>query len=123
MSPEIYTLSRPPVSRTIWNKFSVISVLQQISKMNTAVQLYQGSLSLITTPMPSVNGPNDVLVQIKYCGVCGTDLHIIKGEFPAAEKLILGHEFAGVVAAKGDAVMHVKVGDRYKKIPSVFIFK
>ena len=83
--------------------------------MNTAVQLYQGGLSLITTPMPSVNDPNDVLVQIKYCGVCGTDLHIIKGEFPAAEKLILGHEFAGVVAAKGDSVMHVKVGDRYSK--------
>jgi len=80
--------------------------------MNTAVQLYQGGLSLITTPMPSVNDQNDVLVQIKYCGVCGTDLHIIKGEFPAAEKLILGHEFAGVVAAKGDSVMHVKVGDR-----------
>ena len=80
--------------------------------MNTAVQLYQGTLSLITTPMPNVNGANDVVVQVKYCGVCGTDLHIIKGEFPAAEKLVLGHEFAGVVAAIGKSVSHVKVGDR-----------
>ena len=80
--------------------------------MNTSVQLYDGELSLITTPMPNATGPNDVVVQVKYCGVCGTDLHIIKGEFPAAEKLILGHEFAGVVATKGASVLHVKVGDR-----------
>ena len=80
--------------------------------MNTAVQLYGGALSLITTPMPNATWPNDVVVQVKYCGVCGTDLHIIKGEFPAAEKLILGHEFAGVVAAVGASVLHVKVGDR-----------
>lgn len=80
--------------------------------MNTSVQLYDGQLSLITTPMPKVSDPLDVVVQVKCCGVCGTDLHIIKGEFPAAKKLILGHEFAGVVSQAGDAVTHVKVGDR-----------
>ena len=81
-------------------------------KMNSAVQLYDGQLSLITTPIPKVKDPADVVVQVKCCGVCGTDLHIIKGEFPAAKKLILGHEFAGVVSEVGSAVSHVKVGDR-----------
>eukprot|EP00794_Sanderia_malayensis_P012179 gene12179-13436_t len=80
--------------------------------MNTAVQLYDGSLSLITTPIPKLSNANDVAIQVKCCGVCGTDLHIIKGEFPAAKKLILGHEFAGVVSEVGEAVTHVKVGDR-----------
>lgn len=81
--------------------------------MNTAVQLYEGTLSLITTPMPKTSHANDVVIQVKCCGVCGTDLHIIKGEFPAASKLILGHEFAGVVSEIGESVTHVKVGDRY----------
>ena len=80
--------------------------------MNTAVQLYEGALSLITMPIPKVTGPYDVVIQIKFCGVCGTDLHIIKGEFPAASKLILGHEFAGVVHSIGESVTHVKIGDR-----------
>ncbi len=80
--------------------------------MNNAVQLYDGNLSLITMPIPKISNSQDVLIQVKCCGVCGTDLHIIKGEFPAAKKLILGHEFAGVVSEVGEAVTHVKVGDR-----------
>ncbi len=77
--------------------------------MNTAVQLYDGNLSLITTPMPKATKPSDVVIQVKCCGVCGTDLHIIKGEFPAANRLIRGHAFAGVVSEIGDTVTHVKV--------------
>lgn len=62
-----------------------------------------------------VVGPEDVLIQVKACGVCGTDVHIYEGDKGAAEvnpPTILGHEFAGVVAKVGCNVKQVRVGDR-----------
>lgn len=50
--------------------------------MNTAVQLWDGQLSVIATPIPHVSAPNEVLVKVAFSGVCGTDLHILAGEFP-----------------------------------------
>ena len=90
----------------------LLSVYSVHTKMNTAVQLFEGQLSLITTPIPKVSDPNDIVIKVSHCGVCGTDLHIVAGEFPAAKKLIMGHEFAGVVSEIGSAVHHVRVGDR-----------
>ncbi|CAO2654858.1 Nn.00g115910.m01.CDS01 [Neocucurbitaria sp. VM-36] len=58
-------------------------------------------------------GPDEVLVNIKYSGVCHTDLHAVNGDWPLATKLPLvgGHEGAGEVVAVGDLVTDVKVGD------------
>lgn len=58
-------------------------------------------------------GPDEVLVNIKYSGVCHTDLHALKGDWPLDTKipLIGGHEGAGVVVATGSLVTNVKVGD------------
>ena len=58
-------------------------------------------------------GPDEVLVNIKYSGVCHTDLHAVNGDWPIPPKMPLvgGHEGAGVVAAVGDLVTDVKVGD------------
>ena len=63
-------------------------------------------------PVPEL-GPDDVLVKIHACGMCGTDLWLAQGalafrEFP----LVLGHEGAGEVVAVGDGVTKRKVGDR-----------
>ena len=80
--------------------------------MNTAVQLWDGQLSLITTPIPHVATPNEVLVKVAFSGICGTDLHILAGEFPSSKCVILGHEFAGVVSEIGSAVKGISVGDR-----------
>lgn len=57
----------------------------------------------IDVPTP---GPNDVLVNIKYSGVCHTDLHAVNGDWPIPTKLPLvgGHEGAGIVVARGDQV-------------------
>lgn len=53
----------------------------------------------VETPVP---GPGELLVEIAYCGVCGTDLHILDGEFDVGPPpQVLGHEAAGVVAAAG----------------------
>ncbi|KAM3079578.1 alcohol dehydrogenase [Clarireedia jacksonii] len=58
-------------------------------------------------------GPDEVLVNIKYSGVCHTDLHAVNGDWPLPAKLPLvgGHEGAGVIVAVGDLVEDVKVGD------------
>lgn len=58
-------------------------------------------------------GPEDVLVEVKACGICGSDLHILKGEtFPGKSPIILGHEGAGIVSSVGEAVLNWKTGDR-----------
>jgi L-iditol 2-dehydrogenase len=58
--------------------------------------------------------PNEVLIKVKACGVCGTDMHIFEGAqgaAPTPPKTVLGHEFAGVVEAVGKDVTSVKEGD------------
>ncbi|KAA8566031.1 hypothetical protein MFRU_022g00180 [Monilinia fructicola] len=58
-------------------------------------------------------GPDEVLVNIKYSGVCHTDLHAVNGDWPLAVKLPLvgGHEGAGVVVAVGSLVEDIQIGD------------
>ncbi|CAD6593202.1 MAG: Alcohol dehydrogenase [Alectoria sarmentosa] len=58
-------------------------------------------------------GPDEVLVNIKYSGVCHTDLHAVNGDWPLERKLPLvgGHEGAGVIVAKGELVQDVEIGD------------
>lgn len=62
-------------------------------------------------PLPVVRD-NDVLIKVKACGVCGTDLHIHEGEFIAKFPLIPGHECVGVVAAMGKDVKGFQIGER-----------
>jgi 2-desacetyl-2-hydroxyethyl bacteriochlorophyllide A dehydrogenase len=60
-----------------------------------------GSIRVDNVPDPTP-GPNEVLVRVEACGICGTDLHIIDGESPLARyPVIPGHEFAGEVVALG----------------------
>ena len=60
----------------------------------------------IDVPVP---GPDEVLINVKYSGVCHTDLHAVQGDWPVPTKLPLvgGHEGAGVVVAKGDLVTNI----------------
>jgi propanol-preferring alcohol dehydrogenase len=59
-------------------------------------------------------GPDEVLVNIKYSGVCHTDLHAMMGDWPLERKmpLIGGHEGAGIVVAKGELVDSIEIGDK-----------
>ncbi len=54
---------------------------------------------------------DEIVIAVKACGVCGTDLHIFDGDFPATFPLIPGHEFAGEVVEVGKGVRSVKVGE------------
>ncbi|KAI1179548.1 GroES-like protein [Nemania sp. FL0916] len=66
---------------------------------------------IVQVPLPTLR-PGDVLIKVKACGVCGTDLHIHEGEFIAEFPLIPGHETIGEVVGFSDDVKGFKVGDR-----------
>lgn len=74
---------------------------------------FKDKLQIIEVDQPKP-GPNQVLVHIKACGVCHTDLHAANGDWPVKPKLPLipGHEGVGEIAEVGEGVRHLKVGDR-----------
>src|SRR5690606_9643349 len=56
--------------------------------------------------------PGEVLIDIRYCGICHSDLHTVRGEWGAVDyPLVPGHEIVGHVAAVGEGVERYKVGD------------
>ena len=64
-------------------------------------------------PDPVIEQPTDIVVRIDTSTICGTDLHILKGDVPAVKPgTILGHEAVGTVTAKGAAVSTLEIGDR-----------
>jgi alcohol dehydrogenase len=64
-------------------------------------------------PDPDVSEPTDAIVRIDTTTICGTDLHILKGDVPAVtDGRTLGHEAVGTVVATGDSVRNFKQGDR-----------
>ena len=65
----------------------------------------------VTTVDDPAPGPREVVVEVAGCGICGTDLHILQGEFAPSLPLVPGHEFAGAVVAAGAEVRDVTVGD------------
>ena len=78
-----------------------------------------GEVRVDEVPDPEV-GPKDVLVKVGACGICGTDIHIIDGEFPPTQyPIIPGHEFGGEVIAVGEQVVGIKVGDRVGVDPTL----
>jgi propanol-preferring alcohol dehydrogenase len=69
-------------------------------------------LELKDVPMTAV-GPEDILVRVRCCGVCHTDLHVVEGELPRSKlPLIPGHEVIGIVEKVGDKARRFKVGQR-----------
>uniref|UniRef100_A0A914QXI6 Alcohol dehydrogenase-like N-terminal domain-containing protein n=1 Tax=Panagrolaimus davidi TaxID=227884 RepID=A0A914QXI6_9BILA len=74
---------------------------------------FNGPIELREIPVP-IPGPNDILINVKYSGVCHTDLHVWKGEFPGAVEfpLVGGHEGVGYVVAKGSHVTNFEIGEQ-----------
>ncbi|MEZ0094766.1 zinc-dependent alcohol dehydrogenase family protein [Streptacidiphilus sp. EB129] len=64
-------------------------------------------------------GPGQVVVRVAACGLCGTDLHILQGEFAPTLPIIPGHEFAGEVVALGTGVKDLALGDQVAVDPSL----
>ncbi len=69
------------------------------------------NLELRETDVPGPR-PDEVLIEVKAAGICGTDIHIKHDTYPYWPPVILGHEFSGVIVEAGDRVENFKVGDR-----------
>ena len=79
--------------------------------MKAAVFVEPGRIVLEDKPIPDV-GPNDALIRITTTTICGTDVHILKGEYPVASRLTVGHEPVGVIEKLGSSVSGYEEGQR-----------
>ena len=79
--------------------------------MKAAVFVEPGRIELREKPIPDV-GPLDALIRITTTTICGTDVHILKGEYPVARGLTVGHEPVGVIEKLGSAVRGFEEGQR-----------
>jgi threonine dehydrogenase-like Zn-dependent dehydrogenase len=82
-----------------------------MAKMQAAVFEAKGSIRLHEVPRPEP-GIGEALMRVTMTTICGTDVHILKGEYPVKSGLIVGHEPVGVVESVGPGVTGVKPGDR-----------
>ncbi|GAB2540045.1 zinc-dependent alcohol dehydrogenase family protein [Gracilibacillus alcaliphilus] len=88
------------------------------------VALLEGleQISIQEQPRPDFQ-ENEVLIRVKNCGICGTDIHIYHGHPGSAEVTpprVLGHELAGEVVAVGSEVTELLVGDRVSVDPNIY---
>jgi len=76
------------------------------------------SVSRIDDPAPNAG---EAIIKVEACGICGTDIHVLHGEFaPTRYPIVPGHEFCGEVVAVAKDVRNVKVGDFVAVDPSLF---
>ncbi|MFI9230358.1 zinc-dependent alcohol dehydrogenase family protein [Streptomyces rimosus] len=87
--------------------------------MKAAVISAPGRVEITTVDDPAP-GPGEVVVDVAGCGLCGTDLHILQGEFAPTLPVVPGHEFAGTVVALGAGVTGLAEGDRVAVDPSLY---
>ena len=81
------------------------------TRMKAAVFVEPGRIELADKPIPDI-GSNDALLRITLTTICGTDVHILKGEYPVAQGLTVGHEPVGVIEKLGSAVVGYQEGQR-----------
>jgi threonine dehydrogenase-like Zn-dependent dehydrogenase len=77
-------------------------------------------LELRDIPKPKICRDNEALIRVKATGICGTDIHILMGEYSAKTGIPLGHESSGVVEEIGAKVTNVKPGERVILDPTYF---
>lgn len=80
-------------------------------KMRAAIFVEPGRIVLDEKPVPDI-GPLDALIRITTTTICGTDVHILKGEYPVEKGLTVGHEPVGVIEKLGSAVEGYREGQR-----------
>ncbi|MEV6315790.1 zinc-dependent alcohol dehydrogenase family protein [Streptomyces sp. NPDC051776] len=89
--------------------------------MRAALIEAPGKVTVTTVPDPAP-GPREVVVDVASCGLCGTDLHILQGEFAPTLPVVPGHEFAGEIVGVGAEVTEPAVGDRVAVDPSLYCY-
>lgn len=79
--------------------------------MKAAIFVEPGRIVLDDKPIPNI-GPNDALIRVTTTTICGTDIHILKGEYPVARGLTIGHEPVGIIEKLGANVAGYQEGQR-----------
>ena len=79
--------------------------------MKAAIFVEPGRVEIEEKPIPDI-GPNDALMRITTTTICGTDVHILKGEYPVASGLTIGHEPVGIIEKLGANVQGYQEGQR-----------
>jgi threonine dehydrogenase-like Zn-dependent dehydrogenase len=79
--------------------------------MKATIFVEPGRVALAERPVPDI-GPLDALVRVTTTTICGTDVHIMKGEYPVRKGLIIGHEPVGIIEKLGSAVEGYREGQR-----------
>ncbi|MDR2013919.1 MAG: NAD(P)-dependent alcohol dehydrogenase [Rhodanobacter sp.] len=82
-----------------------------MAKMKAAIFVAPGRIEIQDKPIPDI-GPQDALIRITTTTICGTDVHILKGEYPVAKGLTVGHEPVGIIEKLGAGVQGFKEGQR-----------
>ena len=79
-----------------------------------------GNVALLDVPAP-MPAPNQVLLEVLCCGICGTDLHVYHDTFRNYPPVILGHEFVGTVVERGSAVADVPLGSQHAVLGAIAV--
>ncbi|HBX59510.1 MAG TPA: alcohol dehydrogenase, partial [Methylophaga sp.] len=79
--------------------------------MKAAIFIEPGRIEIDDKPIPDI-GDNDALIKISTTTICGTDVHILKGEYPVEKGLTIGHEPVGVIEKLGKNVQGYHEGQR-----------
>jgi threonine dehydrogenase-like Zn-dependent dehydrogenase len=79
--------------------------------MKAAVFVKPGKIILDEKPIPSV-GPGEALIKVTTTTICGTDIHILRGEYPVSSGRVVGHELVGAIEALGPGVTGYILGQR-----------
>ena len=82
-----------------------------MTMMKAAIFVEKGRVEVVDKKIPDV-GPNDALVKITTTTICGTDVHILKGEYPVTKGLTIGHEPVGIIEKLGSNVKGYQEGQR-----------
>jgi len=75
------------------------------------------SVKEIQYPKP---GKDEIIIQVKNCGACGTDFHIYNGDYLGSYPIVPGHEISGIVVELGSDVSGLKVGSRVTADPNIY---
>ncbi len=80
--------------------------------MRALIYRSPGVVEVGEVPRPALLAPTDAIVKVSLAGICGTDLHVVRGDFPGlVAGAVVGHEFVGEVVEAGSALQRLRVGD------------
>ncbi|MGS0756550.1 alcohol dehydrogenase catalytic domain-containing protein [Roseateles sp. GG27B] len=81
--------------------------------MRALIYVSPGVVEVANVPIPTLLDPTDAIVKVKLAGICGTDLHVVRGDFPGlVPGTVVGHEFVGEVVDVGRDLRRIKLGNK-----------